>query len=133
QKYKGSAPGSEAETAALIRRTKELNPVLAVSYHASGSVIYWDYGQTGELRTKCNALVDTIHSVNRNEIRYAATDKQDAAGYGDWLVMAMGIPSATIEIGVGAAPLASDEFMDIWERNAAMWAALADFAMGYSQ
>lgn len=127
-KYKGSAPGSEPETAALIRRTRELNPALAISYHASGSVIYWDYGQTGELRRVCNNLAETIHAVNRNEIRYAATDKQDAAGYGDWLVMAEGIPSATIEIGVGTAPLAAAEFSTIWERNAAMWTALASFA-----
>jgi len=127
-KYKGSAPGSEPETAALIRRTRKLSPALAVSYHASGSVIYWDYGQTGEFRSICNDLAETIRAVNRNEIRYAATDKQDAAGYGDWLVMAEGIPSATIEIGVGTAPLSADEFSNIWERNAAMWAALANFA-----
>lgn len=127
-KYKGSAPGSEAESAVLIRRTKELAPALAVSYHASGSVIYWDYGQTGTLRAVCSAMVDVIHGVNGNEIRYAATDKQDAAGYGDWLVMSEGIPSATIEIGIGTAPLAAGEFSDIWDRNEMMWAALADFA-----
>lgn len=127
-KYKGTAPGSEPESAALIARTRALAPVLAISYHASGSVIYWDYGQTGKLREVCSAMVDVIHAVNRNEIRYAATDKQDAAGYGDWLVMSEGIPSATVEIGVGTAPLAADEFADIWDRNVAMWAALADFA-----
>lgn len=127
-KYKGTAPGGEPESAVLIRRTGELSPALAVSYHASGSVIYWDYGQTGGLREVCSAMVDVIHAVNGNEIRYAATDKQDAAGYGDWLVMSEGIPSATVEIGVGTAPLAAGEFPDIWERNAMMWAALADFA-----
>ncbi len=98
-KYKGTAPASEAET--LIRRTEELSPVLAISYHASGSVIYWDYGQTGELRTKCKALVDIIHGVNQNEIRYAATDKQDAAGYGDWLVMEKVSPPRRLRLGWG--------------------------------
>lgn len=127
-KYKGTSPGSEPESAALIRRTEELNPVLAVSYHASGSVIYWDYGQTGALRDTCRALVETISAVNKNEIRYAATDKQDAAGYGDWLVMTKQIPSATIEIGVGTAPLSINEFDNIWDRNVLMWAALAEFA-----
>lgn len=129
QRYKGLAAASEAESAALARITKEIVPVLAISYHATGSVIYWDYGQTGALRTECKALVDVIHSVNKNEIKYAASDKQDAAGYGDWAVMEMGIPSATIEIGVGAAPLAADEFKSIWERNALMWAALVEYAL----
>lgn len=129
QKYKGTAPASETESAALVKRTEELNPVLAISYHATGSVIYWDYGQSGSLRDDCRRLVEVIHSVNGNEIKYAATDKQDAAGYGDWLVMKKGIPSATIEIGAGAAPLAAREFEDIWKRNALMWAALAEYAL----
>lgn len=129
QKYKGTAAGSEAEAAALIELTEEVNPVLAISYHATGSVIYWDYGQTGELRESCKQLVDVIHSVNENEIKYAATDKQDAAGYGDWCVMVKGIPSATIEIGVGAAPMAISEYDAIWKWNAMMWAALAIYAL----
>lgn len=127
-KYKGTAALCERESAALVRRTEEISPVLAVSYHASGSVIYWDYGQTGQLRSECSTMVDVIHAVNGNEIKYAASDKQDAAGYGDWLVMVKGIPSATIEIGVGAAPLSISEYSRIWERNAMMWAALAIYA-----
>lgn len=129
QKYKGTFAGSEAETAALIQLTEEVHPVFTISYHATGSVIYWDYGQTGELRQRCEELVEKIHFVNGNEIRYAVSDKQDAAGYGDWCVMEKGIPSATIEIGVGAAPLVIGEYSDIWERNAPLWAALADFAL----
>lgn len=133
QKYKGTAAASEAESAALVKLTEEVNPVLAISYHATGSVIYWDYGQSGALREACSRLVDLIHSVNGNEIRYSATDKQDAAGYGDWAVMKKGIPSATIEIGVGAAPLAISEYSDIWKRNALMWAALMEYAITQTQ
>ncbi len=129
QKYKGSAAGSEAETAALVRLTEEVKPVLTISYHATGSVIYWDYGQTGELRERCESMVKKISQVNGNEIRYASSDKQDAAGYGDWCVMSKGIPSATIEIGVGTAPLGISEYSDIWKRNALMWAALMEFAL----
>lgn len=128
QKYKGTEAGSEAETQALLRLTKEVGPVVTISYHATGSVLYWDYGQTGALKSFCEELVELIHSVNRNEIRYASNDKQDAAGYGDWCVMELGIPSVTIEIGVGAAPLAANEFDKIWERNALLWAALAEYA-----
>ena len=128
QKYKGTEAGSEAETRALMRLTKEVRPVLTISYHATGSVLYWDYGQTGELRSSCEKLVELIQSVNRNEIRYASNDKQDAAGYGDWSVMELRIPSVTIEIGVGAAPLAANEFDNIWERNALLWAVLAEYA-----
>ncbi|MDE7298208.1 MAG: hypothetical protein K2N94_05190, partial [Lachnospiraceae bacterium] len=132
QKYKGAAAGSEAEAAALVRLTEEVKPVLTISYHATGSVIYWDYGQTGELRERCEKLVKRISQINGNEIRYAASDKQDAAGYGDWCVMTKGIPSAPIEIGTGTAPLGISEYSDIWKRNALMWAALADLVLEQS-
>ncbi|MBQ9119367.1 MAG: peptidase M14 [Lachnospiraceae bacterium] len=127
QKYKGTAAASEAEATALVRLTEKIQPALTISYHATGSVIYWDYGQTGELRTACKQMVDVIHSINDNEIKYAATDQQDAAGYGDWCVMVKQIPSATIEIGVGAAPMAISEYEAIWKRNAMIWAALAKY------
>lgn len=126
EKYKGEVVNSEPEAQALVALTKKYNPVAAISYHATGSVIYWDYGQTDELRDECETLAETIHKVTGYEIKYAATDKQDAAGYGDWIVMKEHIPSATIEIGTGTAPLGIDEFSNIWEENKELWAALVD-------
>lgn len=129
QKYKGKYAVSETETDALVRLTRIRKPVFTVSYHATGSVLYWDYGQTGELREECRSLVEMISGVNSNEIRYATSDKQDAAGYGDWCVMVEGIPSVTIEIGTGSAPLSIEEFEKIWKRNALIPAALAEYAI----
>lgn len=125
EKYKGISPGSEPETAALISLTEQLKPVAAISYHASGSVLYWDYGQTGALRDTCLKLADLLHSVTGYERKDAATDPQDAAGYGDWAVMVKQIPSVTIEIGTGTAPLASSEFEAIFQKNTQVLAALA--------
>ena len=125
EKYKGVSPASEPETAALVALTEQLSPAAAISYHASGSVIYWDYGQDGELKERCSELVKQINLVTGYEIKTAANDPQDAAGYGDWCVMVKNIPSATIEIGTGSAPLAISEFSDIWNRNWQVPAMLA--------
>lgn len=125
EKYKGKMAESEPESNALVRLTKALKPVVAISYHATGSVIYWDYGQEGNLRRRCKDLVDTLSKITGYEIKYAATDKQDAAGYGDWAVMVEKIPSATIEIGTEQAPLSICEFPKIWNENKDIWAALA--------
>lgn len=124
EKYKGSAAGIEKEAEVLIDLTNRIQPLAAISYHATGSVIYWEYGQKGALREQCEALVDTIHLVTGYEVKYSDSDPQDAAGYGDWAVMSKGIPSATVEIGIGAAPLKIEEFPDVWERNQDMWAAI---------
>ncbi|MBE5960723.1 MAG: peptidase M14 [Lachnospiraceae bacterium] len=124
EKYKGIYAASEPEAKALVDLTNRVKPVAAISYHATGSVIYWDYGQTGALRDDCLSLVKMINKVTGYEIKYAASDKQDAAGYGDWAVMVKEIPSATVEIGTGACPLEISEFPSIWERNKELWAAL---------
>lgn len=129
EKYKGTSAECEAESRALVKLTEQVQPVCTISYHATGSVIYWDYGQSGTLKENCRQLVDTIAGVNQNEIRNSSNDPQDAAGYGDWCVMVKGIPSATIEIGKKSAPLAIEEYEDIWNRNALLWAALARYAI----
>lgn len=125
EKYKGSAPGSEPESAALIALTERLNPVAAISYHASGSVLYWDYGQTGTLREECLELANLLNKQTGYEIKYAQNDPQDAAGYGDFVVMTKNIPSVTIEIGTNAAPLEINEFQSIFDKNFQVFAALA--------
>ena len=125
EKYKGVTVESEPETKALVLLTKQVMPVVAISYHATGSIIYWDYGQIGNMRNQCHSLVHTISKVTGYEISYADTDKQDAAGYGDWAVMVEKVPSATIEIGIGETPLSGVEYPRIWKENRQMWEALA--------
>lgn len=43
--YKGKAPHSAAETKAVLKLVNEINPQMAVSYHSSGRIIYWNYRQ----------------------------------------------------------------------------------------
>ena len=124
-KYKGEMPGSEPETQLLMELTKSRNTAVAFSYHATGSVLYWDFGQTGELREQCLSFVETVHDLTGYRIVYASSDKQDEAGYCEWAVGIEGIPEVTIEIGTVAAPLPISEFAGIWERNKEVPVAVA--------
>ncbi len=124
-KYKGETPGSEPETRFLMELTKSRNTAVALSYHATGSVLYWDFGQTGELRERCLSFVETVHDLTGYRIVYASSDKQDEAGYCEWAVGIEGIPEVTIEIGTVAAPLPISEFAGVWERNKEVPAAVA--------
>lgn len=123
--YKGTEPASEPETQLLIELTKKSGAVAAVSYHATGSVLYWDFGQTGELRERCLSLVNLVHNLTGYQISYAATDRQDEAGYCEWAVGIHGIPEVTIEVGTVAAPLPISEFRGVWEHNREVLAAIA--------
>lgn len=124
-RYKGETPGSEPETRLLMELTQRVQPVAAVSYHATGSLLYWDFGQEGELRERCLSLVELVHNLTGYPISYAATDPQDAAGYCEWAVGMQGIPEVTVEIGTVAAPLPISEFSGVWKCNREVLAAVA--------
>lgn len=127
-RYKGIAPASEPETQVLIALTEREPVVAAVSYHATGSLLYWDFGQTGAIRERCLSFVETVHELTGYRIVYAESDKQDEAGYCEWAVGIKGIPEVTIEIGTVAAPLPISEFPGVWERNKKVLAAVAEQA-----
>ena len=123
QKYKGEAPNSEPETKALIALTESLSGlVCSVSIHSQGEILYWDCGQTGEIRNKTVALVDAIREVNG--YRAQATFEQADASYNDWCVLNLGIPSVNIETGSGSCPLPIEQFEIIRKQNLSLWDAL---------
>ena len=116
-RYKGTAPGSEPETQVLMMLTEREPVAVALSFHATGSVLYWDFGQSGDIREECFSYVETVHDLTGYRIVYADSEKQDEAGYCEWAVGVKGIPEVTIEIGTVAAPLPISEFAGVWERN----------------
>ena len=124
-RYKGEAPASEPETRYLMELTESRQTAAALSYHATGSVLYWDFGQTGAFREKCFSFVNVVHELTGYRIVYAASEKQDAAGYCEWAAGIKGIPEVTIEIGTVAAPLPISQFENIWLENRDVPAAVA--------
>lgn len=124
-RYKGETPASEPETKLLMELTESRNTAVALSYHATGSVLYWDFHQTGEIREQCLSFVETVHALTGYRIVYASSEKQDEAGYCEWAVGIKGIPEVTIEIGTVAAPLPLSEFKGVWERNKEVPVAVA--------
>ena len=48
-------------------------------------------------------------------------DKIAPAGYKDWALLEMKIPSVTIELGTGDSPLSENEIPEICEKNKHIW------------
>ena len=120
--YKGSSPGSEAEAAALMSVIDSLsNPLLAVSYHSYGNLIYWQYGQAEPLWTANSNLATHISNLTG----YPTAGYSNEAGFSNWCVIERGIPSVTVETGGVPCPLPLDQFSDLWARNQHLWAMLA--------
>ena len=118
--YKGTAPGCAPEAAALIRLTEQYPFERTISYHTQGSVIYWNFGQTGQLKTQTEEFARSISNVTGYTIdgNYSALDP---AGYKDWAISKKGIPSLTIEVGRQTSPVSESQFPTIWQENQDVW------------
>ena len=101
------------------------NAILTISYHSTGSVIYWDYGSSGEVYEKDAELAGLVSSLTGYERSSSVQSAQDAAGCSDYFVLKEYIPSVTIENGYSACPIGIEEFPSIWASNAELLPALA--------
>lgn len=116
ERYKGSSVESEPETKALVRLTGQYPFKRTISYHTQGNVIYWYFGQSGELETESRGFAELAARETGYRID-SAVENLDPAGYKDWAVSKMQIPSLTIEVGTGTSPVDPGQFSAIWEQN----------------
>nr|WP_162291805.1 M14 family zinc carboxypeptidase [Blautia marasmi] len=120
EKYKGTAPESTGEAQALVNLTKKENFARTVSYHSSGGVIYWAFGQQGELAARTQAFANRIAAVTGYEPD-GNYEELDPAGYKDWALLKRGIPSLTIEIGRADSPLPQSAYKKVLRENRYVW------------
>lgn len=113
--YRGKTPFSTAEAAALRDYTMKYSFDATISYHASGSIIYYEYGKKEPVNTQSKSLAQAVNQVSGYSLVNSVGI--DGAGYKDWVMDELGIPSITIEIGVNDAPLALGEIYSIFARN----------------
>lgn len=115
-RYKGTSVGCEAESAALISLTQEQQFCRTISYHTQGSVIYWYFAQEGSLYEETLRFANRITSLTGYPLD-ANYQNLDPAGYKDWAISKMQIPSLTIEVGSETSPVPAEQFAGIWEKN----------------
>ena len=75
-----------------------------ISVHSHGSVIYYQYGKSEPVNTQSYSLALAVEAATGyTPISYDGTT---GAGYKDWAMDALQIPSLTLEIGCYTTPLA---------------------------
>ena len=123
--YKGTEPFSAAETAALRDYTLSHDFDVTISYHATGSIIYYEYGNKEPVNSLSKSLGKAVNKVTG----YSLIDSKSVggAGFKDWAMDELGIPSLTIEIGIEACPLAEREIYSIFARNRLVLPAIAEW------
>lgn len=118
-KYKGTRIGDAKEAQALIDLTNAYPFVRTISYHTAGSLIYSRFQQFYQTEDTI-AVTDSWAKELSSYTGYPVDENYngvDAAGYKDWALSKLNIPSITIEIGEGSSPLDSSQFEKIWSEN----------------
>jgi len=125
EQYRGEAPFSAAETKILRDYTLRYPFGVTLSYHASGSILYYAYGDAQPVNVLSESLAGAVKEVTGYPL--ADSTGVDGAGYKDWAMDELGIPSLTVEIGCGEAPLQERELYSIFVRNCGVPEAVAQW------
>ena len=88
---------------------------VTISYHAMGSVLYYEYGKKSNANTQGLSLANAVNGVTGYPL--LDSDGVDGAGYKDWAIAEKNIPSLTIEIGSQDTPLVKRELYSVLVRN----------------
>ena len=117
--YKGPSAESEAETIALINVLNEAEIDEVINYHAQGGVIYWSFGSAPDaVEKRSKDLAELVKSETGYILGSASTNKNSpgSGAYKEYIAL-KGIPSVTIEVGLGSCPLPDTDIDGIWEKN----------------
>lgn len=114
EKYRGCEPFSAAESQALRDYTLQYKFAATMSFHSSGSVIYYQYGNRQPVNKLSYSLALAAEAVTGYEP--LSTDGTTGAGYKDWAMDALGIPSLTLEIGCYDSPVLQQEIYNTFAR-----------------
>lgn len=123
QQYQGKKPFCAAEAVALRDYTLKYAFDATASYHATGSLIYYSYGEKEPVNTESKSLARAVQEISGYDL--ASSNGIDGAGYKDWVIDTLEVPSLTIEIGCEEAALAEREIYSIFVRNYRVLPAIA--------
>lgn len=123
QNYKGKKPHTAAETKAVLKLVNEIEPQMAVSYHSSGRIIFWNYDQP-----MANYLRDHVYAKRISKLTgyslvyYPRGYVPSGGGFTDWFIHTKKRPAFTPEISryVGPTNPPVSAFPTIWKENQAV-------------
>ena len=114
EKYRGDAPFTAAESIALRDYTLQYDFGATISVHSHGSVIYYQYGKKQPVNTLSYELALSVEKATG--YIPLKDDGTICAGYKDWAMDALGIPSLTLEIGTWYTPMEKQELYSTFAR-----------------
>ncbi|WP_100374083.1 M14 family zinc carboxypeptidase [Bacillus sp. FJAT-45037] len=118
QNYKGPAPHSSREVQALVNFTHQIDPEMAINYHSSGEVLFWNYKQSGARYQRDLSYARGVSNLTGYTLIYSGANPS-GGGMTDWFVDKWHRPALTPELGryVGQTNLPISAYDRIWQQN----------------
>jgi g-D-glutamyl-meso-diaminopimelate peptidase len=134
QLHKGERPFSAPEANTLEKFTKEIQPLIAISYHTSGRVLYWHYKTDKKDIQRDLAIASRVADLTGYELD-EPSQTAIGGGYTDWFIETFHRPAITVEVGyeVNETNPPLSVFPEEWKRNRAVGLLIASEALKMSK
>ncbi|MBS4200623.1 peptidase M14 [Bacillus sp. FJAT-49732] len=119
--FKGYSPESAAEVKAVLKLDAEIDAEMAVAYHSSGKILYWNYKQDKSTYNRDLVYARAINKMTGYPL-VKPSKNPSGGGYTDWFIQAKKRPGFTPEISrpVYETSPPISEFKGAWQENQAV-------------
>ena len=117
ENFVGFYPNSEREVRSLIDFTLKNRPLLTISYHTKGNVIYYGFeGESEQNIERDRQIGEVLSETTGYPLIFT---ENSTGGYKDWCINTLKIPAYTIEVGDESLehPLGIETLPEIYMRN----------------
>ncbi|GGG04677.1 M14 family metallopeptidase [Paenibacillus abyssi] len=116
--YKGAKPMQAKETQAMIEFTRSSGAELAVAYHSSGEILYWNYKTPAEHLSRDRKIANQYASMTGYRLVKPSANPS-GGGFTDWFISQFGRPGLTPELAraAGGTNVPLSEWERIWKQH----------------
>ncbi|MGG4145389.1 M14 family metallocarboxypeptidase [Paenibacillus algorifonticola] len=121
--YKGKKPLEAKEAQLMYNFTKQIKPEIAISYHSSGEIIFWNFKTKASNLPRDRAFVQAYAAMTGYRA-VAPEANPSGGGFTDWFITEFGKPALTPEIApaVGETNVPLSYWDRIWKQHKdTMW------------
>ena len=133
ENFVGFYPNSEREVLNLINLTLKNKPLLTISYHSKGNVIFYGFeNQSDADISRDRTIGESLSEITGYPLVFT---ENSTGGYKDWCIDKLKIPAYTIEVGDESLshPLGIETLPEIYNRNKDVPLIALNLAIEYSK
>lgn len=133
ENFVGFYPNSEREVQTLIDFTLKNKPLLTISYHTKGNVIFYGFeNQSEQDINRDRTIGESLSEITGYPLIFT---ENSTGGYKDWCINSLKIPAYTIEVGDDSLshPLGEETLPEIFMRNKDVPLTALNLAIEYAK